>query len=384
MHLLVSCVIPLASHTYAPAYPSLKQLWTLLLAAGRELFWGLPRVAGEVHAWRARALTVPDAPLRDDALCSLKCKRANADGAALFSILCSRRDRRLLRLLVAYELMSDYLDTTSERGAHLGIENGRQLHLALVDALCLENSISAYYCHNSWQDDRGYLRALVGGCRRDCHALVSYSCLRHLTVRAARLAQVQGLNHELDLQLREAGLKEWAATQLRGDWRGLRLGRDLSWFELAGAASAWLTVLALLALAANRGCGEPDGVEVYAAYFPWISLTATVLDGYVDTVEDLASGSHNYLANYGTPTAAATRAVDLVTRSTATVGRLRRGDRHSLILACMIAMYLSKDSARVAETSATTAMLVRAGGSLTRLLVPILRLWRVAYRQQSV
>lgn len=330
-----------------------------------------------------RALTVPDAPLRDDALYSLKCKRANADGAALFSILSRRRDPRLLRLLVAYELMSDYLDTTSERGACLGVSNGRQLHLALVDALSLDRSTLAYYRYNSWKDDGGYLCALVGGCRRDCTTLASYRCVQPLAVRAAGLAQVQGLNHELDLRQREVGLKKWASRQLRADQRGLRIGHDLSWFELAGAASAWLTVLALLALAANRSYEERDGLNAYAVYFPWVSLTATVLDGYVDMAEDIASESHNYLANYESTAAAATRAADLVARSTSSVGRLRHGHRHSLILACMVAMYLSKDSARSSEMRATTTTLVQAGGSLTRLLVPILRLWRVAYGQRS-
>jgi hypothetical protein len=32
---------------------------------------------------------------------------------------------------------------------------------------------------------------------------------------------------------------------------------------------------------------------------------------------------------------------------------------------------------------AGTARLARAGGTLTRLLVPVLRLWRIAYAQRS-
>jgi hypothetical protein len=45
----------------------------------------------------------------------------------------------------------------------------------------------------------------------------------------------------------------------------------------------------------------------------------------------------------------------------------------------MFAMYLSRDSANGPELRAATASLVQAGGSLTRLLVPVLRLWRTAY-----
>ncbi len=53
-----------------------------------------------------------------------------------------------------------------------------------------------------------------------------------------------------------------------------------------------------------------------------------------------------------------------------------------MIVACMVAMYLSKDSAHTEVMRTTTRGLVRAGGSLTRLLLPILRLWRIAYAQQ--
>ncbi len=49
----------------------------------------------------------------------------------------------------------------------------------------------------------------------------------------------------------------------------------------------------------------------------------------------------------------------------------------------MIAMYLSKDSARTPELRASTAALLRAGGSLTRVLLPVLRLWRIAFAQQG-
>jgi hypothetical protein len=49
----------------------------------------------------------------------------------------------------------------------------------------------------------------------------------------------------------------------------------------------------------------------------------------------------------------------------------------------MIAMYLSEDSARTPELQTTTQSLIVAGGSLTRLLLPILRAWRLVYAQRS-
>jgi hypothetical protein len=46
-------------------------------------------------------------------------------------------------------------------------------------------------------------------------------------------------------------------------------------------------------------------------------------------------------------------------------------------------MYLSKDSARTEALRASTASFIAAGGALTGVLLPILRLWRIAYAQRS-
>jgi hypothetical protein len=42
-------------------------------------------------------------------------------------------------------------------------------------------------------------------------------------------------------------------------------------------------------------------------------------------------------------------------------------------------MYLSKDSSRSRALRASSASLAGAGGSLTALLLPVLRIWRIAY-----
>ncbi len=107
-----------------------------------------------------------------------------------------------------------------------------------------------------------------------------------------------------------------------------------------------------------------------------------MLDSYVDQAEDLANGDHSYVSHYPTPQLAAARIRELVERSLMEARSLRDGERHAVIVACMVAMYLSKDSAHTEAMSETTGSLVRAGGSLTRLLLPILRLWRIAYAQQ--
>jgi tetraprenyl-beta-curcumene synthase len=349
---------------------SFRQTLALGTAVMREVVWGLWGVLQEVERWRAHAAEIPDATIREDALAALEHKRPNTDGAALLWIIPAPRCPRLLRLLVAYEIMGDFLDSTVERGAHVGIINGRQLHLALVDAIDIERPISDYYLHHPWQDDGGYLPRLVEACRYGCATLPSYRSVRPLLIRAARLAQVQGLNHELDVALREAVLEAWAAREGDAD-------SGLGWYETAGAASAWLTVLALMAVAAEPASTWTQAHEVFLAYFPWIALAATLLDSYDDLIEDQLNNTSSYLARYGSFELVVRRVDELVRRATREARALHNGERHAVIIASMVALYLSKDSVRTPEMEATSRMLLRSGGPLAMLLGPVLRTWRL-------
>jgi tetraprenyl-beta-curcumene synthase len=347
-----------------------RQLGVIARGAARELTWGLPAVSREVRRWRTLAGRIPDAELRQDALSALEGKRGQTDGAALFVVLPRVRNSSLLRLLVAYQIIWDYLDSAHERAPDRA--NGRQLHLALVDALDLGRPITDYYRYHPWHDDGGYLNALVEVCRESCAALRSYERVRPLVVREAMRGQVLAINHDLDPRRRDTALQAWARAKSPA-------GHEASWFELTGAASAGLTIFALLAAGSEPECNDSEIARTQRTYFPWISTVATMLDSYVDQVEDAASGDHIYIAHYDTPQLAQQRIRRLIQHSLAEARALPNGERHALIVACMIAMYLSKDSARTEAMRATTASFVTAGGPLTKTLLPILRLWRIVH-----
>ncbi len=359
-----------------PAPLSARQFRVLAEAVARELAWGLPAVAREVRAWRAKATTVPVAAIRRDALSALAHKRGHTDGAALFCILPRARESRLLRLLVAYEIMWDFLDSVNEHGAGEGQANGRQLHLALIDALDPNAPLSDYYRHHPWRDDDGYLNNLVRICQEACRQLPSYEAVRPLLAKEAWRAQVLAINHHLDPICRDTALRDWAT-------REFPTRHDTSWYELTGAASASLTIHALLTLAAKPCFSDTEIMRVHDAYFPWISAATTMLDSYVDRAEDTANGDHSYVAHYSTTELAILRIGRLVRRSLEEASNLSDGERHILIVACMVAMYLSKDSAGTVATRRNTRRLLTAGNTLTRLLFPILRLWRIVYAQRS-
>jgi hypothetical protein len=406
----------------------------------RELLWGLPAVSGEVGAWRVRARAIPDVPLRIDALDSIARKRAHADGAALFWILPRRRDPALLRLLVAYQTIWDFLDNVSERGAHMGECNGRLLHSALVQALDPQTPICDHYRHHLCSEDNGYLRTLIEACRAACLELPSYERVRSPVLAEAARCAIQSLNHDPDPTSRDVALRAWATAERRrmefsegglveagtglveagtglveagtglveagtglveagtglveagtglveaGTGlveAGTGLVESFCWFELTAAASASLVPHVLLALAAESSCGHDEIAAAHAAYLPWASLATAMLDSYADRLDDAAAGEHSYIAHYGDDEAAVRRVGEIVNRASRAVGGLSGGQRHAIVVACVVAMYLSKDGARAPATRAATRRLTRSGGSLARLLVPVLRAWRIAYGQRA-
>lgn len=124
------------------------QLWTLAAAAARHLVWALPSAARQMHMWRARAQAAIDAPIHQDALDVFARKRTHSDGAGPFWTLHRRRTPALLRLLIAYQPMVDFLGYASERGVRASSYGGARIHAALIDAIDLGTALSDHYRHH--------------------------------------------------------------------------------------------------------------------------------------------------------------------------------------------------------------------------------------------
>jgi cytochrome P450 len=334
----------------------------------RGLLWSRRATSCELAAWFQRARAIPDAQLREDALDSLVRKRDNVEGASLFSILPRHRDARLLVLLVAYQVMWDFLDSVSERGASAGHANGRQLHRALVEALDPDAPISDYYRYHPWKDDGGYLLALVETCRRMCVELPSYQQVRHLMLHGVRRCAIQYLNHEPEPRRRDAALKEWAERESAGEHK-------LDWFEVTAAAGAFMPHV-LLALAAEPSCEQHELIAVHSVYFPWIALAITMLDSYVDLTHDAASASHSYISHYASETVALDRLATVIRRIVTHAARLPNGRRHVVLTEGIVATYLSTPGVKAPRIREKTRILTHASGPLTKLLLAIARVWR--------
>lgn len=294
----------------------------------------------------------------------------------MFWTLPHRRHPELLGLALAYDVVYDYLDDVGERAAREAGASSPLLYRALADALDPERTPAEYYRGLPWQDDGGYLLRLIERCHAGCRSLPGFGVVKPLIEREVSRFSILAVNHDEDACVRDAALQAWAVERFGH-------GYGMDWHELTAASSQSIVTLALLALATDPHVTSTEAETVYDACFPWWAYAVTMLDSYVDQAEDRRSGAHSYMAHYADHELAVLRLCESIERSAERLLALPNGERHAVLLGCMVAMYLSKDSARAPELREATARIVRSGGALTAILLPVLRAWRICNRQTS-
>ncbi|HEX3737246.1 MAG TPA: DUF2600 family protein [Solirubrobacterales bacterium] len=345
----------------------------LFVTAARSYWLGVFPVARSAQRrLLARAEAIPDPLLRADALAAHCDKGSNSEGLAALAVLAPPARRApVVRSLVAYQLMLDYLDGVSERPSDDPVANGLLLHRAFEVALDPEAGEEDYYSLAPAHDDGGYLSELIGTCRAPLRELPSYPTVREGLLRQARLCrESQALNHALRFTSVDDQLDEWARRTI--DEAGLEAGFE--WWELiAAAAASSLCVGALLALAATPGVSEAEARQVESAYFPWASGLNALLDSLVDLDEDPEGASH--LRRYESHEQAAERLRTIAVGARRRVAELPDGRLHEAILVAMGALYLIHEEAWRPRQEPISLSVYSALGPLARpsLAVHLLR-----------
>jgi len=333
------------------------------------LYWLVifPRARLELRRWQRRARAIPSPELRGHALGKLDEEHMSAEGAAAFAILARPRGRKhVVRLCVAFEVMYDLLDGLAEERVDDVLANNRQLHEALPDAFRPARDGVDYYAHRH-DDDGGYLAELLRGCRVAFLALPARRQVAPALIRCAtRAGEAQSLNHA-SLWGRPDALAAWASEQLDDTQRGL-----LCWWEVAAAAGSPLGIFALIAAASHRSTDAHDTEAIEQAYFPWIAALHWLLESLVDEEDDRISGNRSYVREYGSGAVVGERLTLIARNALADARRLPQGDRHTLLLAGMIALNLAHPGAASDEArSVTAAVTAEVGGFVTPLLAAI-------------
>ncbi|HEV7772861.1 MAG TPA: DUF2600 family protein [Conexibacter sp.] len=344
----------------------------LVLAATLGCYWLtiFPLARRELRRWRGRAAAIPQPALRQIAWRTLTYEGLNAEGAALFAMLAPvGRRRAATRLLVAFQIMYDYLDALTERPAPEPLRTSRQLHLALLVALGGPVPAGGYFAHHPLGCDGGYLAELAVSCRTIfCRLPGAREVAPHAIRAAIRSAEGQSQSHAAAFTT-EHELIRWAERETPA-------GLDLRWWETAAAAESSLVIHALLASAAAPGLTATRAASVAAAYWPWVTGLNALLDDLIDTAEDAAEGTHSYIARYRSPALLAQRLGAIAAEASSGIDRLPQRRRHAVIFAAMTSYYLAVPQAGSAEIEPVAQRVREQVGMDLRPLLAVLRIRR--------
>ena len=327
--------------------------WALVAVIVRYLTTIQPHAKRELARWRQHALAIPDPELRAHVLRPFDAD-GSAIGASLFAVLAPlRMQRRLVRLLIAYVLLWSYVDVRTERDP----DADPRLYDALVDALHRDDAPLLHL-----DVDSSYLAALLRVCRDGCAALPGWSVVGPAARWLADDGRVvQAINHGLDADA-EALLRTWACCQF---------GRP--WHERCAAASSPLAIHALMALAHEANPSLTHAKATANAYEP-VSALGVLLDHLIDQLEDRVRLNHSYL-RYVDASNVTRDLCDLAERAAQSVRSLPAGERHTIILAAMVAMFLSDQSVERArgwhellDAVGSPALLLRTAFRISRCL----------------
>jgi tetraprenyl-beta-curcumene synthase len=345
-----------------------------LLAAGMTHWLEIaPSARGELHRWRRYARSTPDPTLRRHALDKLWSEALNPEAAAFFAILAPRANRRgLIRLIVAYQVMYDYLDAVNELPAVAPLRSGLQLHRILAHTVRPVVGPVDYYAHHPQHEDGGYLETLEGACRDTLTHLPSIATVNQLLDNAAqRCGEAQARNHAITVEGRGQMIR-WSREQApRGGYL---------WWELAAAGISCLAIHALFAAAATPRMTSSEAQLIDAAYYPPVCAISALLDSLIDLPRDAGTTNHSFVAHYASSELAAERYAAIIDSAGGLLSRLHLSRRHRIILAGITGYYLSAPEAATDFARPATARAIDVSGPMIRPILALMRIRRHGHR----
>lgn len=324
----------------------------------------------EIRKWTAAAAAIPDPLLRETATCAIAVDASNAEAAAAFAVMAPRSLIRLaVELLVAYQILLDYVDALGERICSDRMLRGLTIGMALTAAFARPSTPLAL---DPLGDDGGYLVALVAVCRSRLWQLPSAAAVEHQAeIAAKRCAQALAYTHTA--ARRGAGeLRKWTATQPATS--------GYTWWEIAAGGNSNLAILALLAAAADPGTTSDDAMAVAAAYWPHVCVMSTLLDSLVDYERDAMTDNFSFVSHYPDRAALREGVLRSTARSLAANAALRRRHIHTMIVCGVAGYYAAVATPGSLAARVAPSLLEALGPSAT----PIVRALRWRHRGSEV
>ncbi|MDR3588443.1 MAG: tetraprenyl-beta-curcumene synthase family protein [Negativicutes bacterium] len=332
----------------------------------RQVF---PLVDTELAFWQQHASRHCPPDLAAQALASIRDKKFHCQGGSIYCLYPGVTTHTFVRLVVALQTISDYLDNLCDRAGIADEAAFRQLHLAMTDALDPSAGLHDYYRYYPSRDDGGYLAALVTACQEEISRLPAYPVVKPMILDLARLySDLQTYKH-LDPAIREQKMHAWA-QQRSADYPQLTL------WEFAAASGSTLGMFMLCAAAADPGLTAAAADKTRSAYFPWICGFHILLDYFIDMAEDRSHGDLNFVAYYGDEAETLSRLTHFWQQALFSARELPHPLFSETIVQGLLAMYLSDPKTSACPERAIKTSLLADAGSYTRLVYALCRLLR--------
>mgnify|MGYP001007958762 CR=1 FL=1 len=342
--------------------------FSLLQKYIRKIF---PLVDKELANWRRYAEIHSCPLLKTQALASIEAKRFHCLGGSIYCLYPRVAINNFVRLVVALQTISDYLDNLCDRAGVVDETAFRQLHLAMTESLDPETKISDYYVSYPIKNDGGYLRNLVNTCRQALLTLPSYKVVKPLVLTSASLySELQTYKH-LDKNVRETKMLSWINQHLPAY-------PQITPWEFAAATGSTLCIFTLCAAASDPQLTERQAQAIYDAYFPWINGLHILLDYFIDMVEDTTHNDLNFVAYYPDDSTIAARLNFFHHQSLAMAKQIPYDYFTVTVIHGLVALYLSDNKAQAPRERAIARTILDSAGNYTKLLYYICRALRFA------
>jgi len=325
----------------------------------RYIFHTLPRVQRLLQYWKAEAGLCEDKELRTQALNSLSGKDFHCQGGAVYAVPYPEKEDLLLRLIVAYQTLCDYLDNLCDRADCLDGEAFQELHESLLDALDPGGELHDYYRSYPYRDDSGYIVKMVEECRCCLQQIPSYNVVCEDIRNLARLYIDLQVKKHIDWSQREKVLIDWAAASL-SDYS------DILWNEFAAASGSTLAIFALFGLATRIDIERNEIQALLTTYFPWICGLHIMLDYFIDQEEDRSGGDLNFTFYYPDPKTMINRLSFLIRESHLRASQLPRPAFEKTVIEGLLAMYFSDKKIKKQGFGKIAAELINSSGRGTQ------------------
>ncbi|WP_221566475.1 tetraprenyl-beta-curcumene synthase family protein [Alkalihalobacillus sp. TS-13] len=332
-----------------------SQPWSLMMRIYKEI---IPNVHHELDLWREKAERIPNEELKTQAIASINSKTFHCEGGAIYALLStdpvSRKE--VIRFIVAYQTISDYLDNLCDRSTSLDPEDFSLLHRSMEHALTPGAPVENYYRLREEQDDGGYLPDLVQTCQNVLEALPGF-----LQIHSGLLELAE---HYCNLQIHKHVTHEERVPRLQRWFSENEKGLPaMSWYEFSACAGSTLGIFCLVSYASN-GKGEPELVEkVKEGYFPWIQGLHIMMDYLIDQQEDKDGGDLNFCFYYENQDMMIDRLLHFFKMADRSAQDLPHSKFHTLITRGLLGIY-STDAKVKGQRDVQTVLkkLIRAGG----------------------